>query len=216
MAIIVTIANQKGGVGKSCIALNLSAAFAELPARVLLVDCDFQQTSVKIAAGAPADHPFPATVIGLPKAEDGLGSLLKPQVPNYDFIVIDGPPSHFSKVTRAAVALADIVLLPTIPSKQDLLSTEETAEIIKNLETLLDRPIRAFVVLNQTERTRMKRMVDEVLAETISYPATKTQIRKRTSYREAASFGRSVLEMGDPEAAQDMRALREEVLSHVR
>jgi chromosome partitioning protein len=215
MAIIISCVNQKGGVGKSTLTLNLAAALAELPARVLVVDCDSQQTAVKLIGGATGESPFPAAVISLHSAENKLGELLRPHAENYDFIVIDGPPSHLSKVTRAAVACSDLVLLPTIPAKPDLLATAETAELLKELEQRLDRELNAYVVVNQAERTRIKRMFDGVVADSIPYPVLQTEVRKRTSYRESAAVGGSVLTSGDQEAASDMRALRDEVLSKV-
>lgn len=215
MAIIISCVNQKGGVGKSTLALNLAAALAELPARVLVVDCDSQQTAVKLVGGAPESQPFPAAVISLHSAENKLGELLRPHAENYEYIVIDGPPSHLSKVTRAAVACSDVVLLPTIPAKPDLLATAETADLLKELEQRLERSLNAFVVVNQVERTRIKRMFDSVLAGAVPYPVLSTEVRKRTSYREAAAVGGSVFTSGDSEAIKDMRCLRDEILAHV-
>lgn len=215
MAKVISFVNQKGGVGKSSLTLSLAAALSELPARVLVVDCDSQQTAIKLIAGAPEGQPFPAAAISLHSADSKLGELLRPHAENYDYIVIDGPPSHLSKVTRAAVACSDIVLLPTIPAKPDLLATMETADLLKELEQRLDRPINAMVVVNQAERTRIKKMFDGVLAESMPYPVLKAEIRKRTSYRESAAVGESVLTSGDVEAIRDIRALRDEVLSNI-
>lgn len=216
VARVIALVNQKGGVGKSTVALNLGAAFAQQGRRVLIVDCDAQQTALRICADAPPERPFPAAVIGLAAAEDKLGDLLRPHLLNYDYVLIDGPPSKFSKVTRAAVALADVVLLPTLPAKQDLLSTAETAELFKELEARLDRALPAYVLLNQTENTRVKRMVDDLLSEYLPYPALRTQVRKRTSYREAAALGRSIFSTSDKEAASDMSALRDEVTKLIK
>lgn len=213
MAKIVSCLNQKGGVGKSSIALALAGAFAELPARVLLVDCDQQQTSLKIASGAAEDSPFPATVISLHAADNKLGEMLRPHMENYDYIVIDGPPSHMSKISRAAAAVSDLIVIPTIPSKPDLLATLETAELLKELEDRLDAELPARILVNQVERTRIKRAFDDVIAESMPYPALKTEIRKRTSFREAAAAGIPITSFSDAAACQDVRNLRDEILA---
>ena len=119
--VIIAVVNQKGGAGKTTIALNLAAALAAEGRRVLLIDADPQQTAQDWAAVRPTPPPF--QVVGL--AKPVLHRDLPRMAGDYDHIVIDGAPRNY-EVARSAIAAADLVLIPVQPSGADFWASRET------------------------------------------------------------------------------------------
>ena len=112
----MAVVNQKGGAGKTTIALNLAAALADEGRKVLLIHADPQQTAQDWAAVRSAPPPF--QVIGLTKPI--LHRDLPKMAQDYDDIVIDGAPRNY-EVARSAIAAADLVLIPGTAERGGLL-----------------------------------------------------------------------------------------------
>jgi chromosome partitioning protein len=118
---ILAITNQKGGTGKSTIATNLAVCFARTGAEVLLVDADPQHSALDWHVDRPDAVPL-IHVVGLPV--DNLHREIPPLATKFAVLLIDGG-GRITTTARAAVSVADFVLVPTLPSKPDLLSTQD-------------------------------------------------------------------------------------------
>lgn len=143
---VVAIANLKGGVGKTTLAVNLACA---LPGRVVLVDADAQGSA---SDWLGADSPAPVEVLPLESdaAHDVVAWADRVRSLQADIVVIDCPP-HLSAVTGAALGLCDLVLLPCGPSVADVRATARTVELIRlTRKSRKGKPL-ALVVPNRVD-----------------------------------------------------------------
>lgn len=150
MAHVIAVANLKGGVGKTTVAVNLACAMAARH-RVALVDADAQASA---ADWLTADD-LPVEVLALPleaETERGVTAWTASirQLP-HDVVVIDCPP-HLSAVTGAALGLADLVLLPCGPSAADVRATARTVELIRQARHVRRGKPAAMVIPNRIDR----------------------------------------------------------------
>ncbi len=123
---IITVAALKGGVGKSTLAVNLACA---MPGPVVLVDADSQGTATAWAVGGE----LPVEVLAMPLEDERQTPAWVRDVlslASSTTVVIDGPP-HLRAATVAAIALADLVLLPVSASGADLVATTRALELVR-------------------------------------------------------------------------------------
>lgn len=196
----IAIISQKGGAGKTTLALHLAAAAHDAGRTALVIDTDPQATASQWAAWreeAPPeviDSPPPrlAAKVGQAKAQGA------------EFIVIDTPP-HADSAARAAVEIADLVLIPCRPSAFDLSAIQTTAKLVQ----LLRKP--AFVVFTAGS-PNAPRVYQEAggLVESFGTPACPVQIPDRAAFRHASAEGRTVMEFEPAgKAADDIRQIYE-------
>ncbi len=210
---IVVIVNQKGGSGKTTITMQLAATWAKQRLKCLVVDADPQNTAVNWAASADENHPFPASVSNLSQAKGKLHQMLKPYVEDYDIILVDCPPSLESRVPLSALLVADLAVVPVLPSPPDIWASIGIAEVIENARTTVNEDLVVRIVLNQASPQRtLSGDAVEVLKE-FRYPLAKTVIRQREAYRQSAAIGGSVHDMGSKakSAIEDIKALAKEL-----
>jgi len=103
---IVSFLNQKGGVGKSTLSVNVAAYLAKKPRKVLLIDADTQGT---VAAWAALREERKFQVVSM--ARDNMARDAMAMAVDYQDVIIDGPPGA-GKITRAAIIASDVVLVP--------------------------------------------------------------------------------------------------------
>jgi chromosome partitioning protein len=199
---ILAVTNQKGGTGKSTLATNLAVCFTRTGAKVLLVDADPQHSALDWCADRPAQVPRIHRV-GLPV--DTLHRDLPPLTRQYAVVLIDGG-GRITAPARAAVSVADFVLVPTLPSKPDLLSTQDFfTQVIE--EVRRHKTVRAGIVLNKCKSTVLSTRAEEQV-RALAYPAFATTLHDYTAYGEAYALGLGVLEYAPTsKAAKELAAL---------
>ena len=188
---VITVANQKGGVGKTTLAMNMAAGLTRRGS-CSVVDADPQRSATMWIDLSDSPRKFPAKVV-LAKSE--IKKQIKQLQAKFDYIVIDCPPEIKSDSTMSAMEISKILLIPLLPSPLDLWASTCIEELIKRVRRV-NPTISAFVVLNQIEpRSAMSRGMDGALQE-INIPVLRHQLSRRASYRTAALEGCSVYDLG--------------------
>lgn len=205
---IISLLNQKGGVGKTTLAVHLAMGLAQKGVRILLVDADPQGSALSWSANREGESPF--LVVGIPKPT------LHKEVPklakNYDHIIIDGAPRVYD-VARSAALASDVILIPVQPSPYDVWATEEIIKIIQDVRSFKDNLKTFFVINRKIHNTIIGREVTEALSG-FDIPVMKSHICQRIGFAESAGEGKTVMEW-EPEgsgAIEEVRALIKELL----
>lgn len=204
---IIGVLNQKGGVGKTTIAVNLAAGLARSGARVLLIDADPQGSALDWSAAREGDPLF--SVVGLPRpsVHREIGQIGQ----GYDHIIIDGPP-RVTDLARSAIMASDIVLIPVQPSPYDIWAADEVVKLIGEARVYKENLKAVFVVNRKIANTAIGRDVGEALAA-YPVPVLAASITQRVIYAEAAAQGLAVFEIdADGPAAAEIEAVLNELM----
>jgi len=208
---VVTIAQQKGGAGKTTLAAHLAVAWAQAGRRVALVDIDPQGSlsrwmAVRREAGAsvvPLEH---SQITGW-RTQNAVERLAR----DYELVVIDSPP-HAETEARIAVRSASLVIVPVQPSPMDLWATQPTIDLARQ------EKVPVLLVLNRVPpRTKVSEAIIAQVTALGQPPAVRLahqRIGNRAAYAGALYEGRSVTEAARPnDAAREIAALAAEILA---
>ena len=207
-ATVFAVANYKGGVGKTTIAMNLAAGLARRGDCVIL-DAD-PQSSATLWAQAAMPARFPVAVIS---PEQDVDTALADLRARYSFIVVDCPPATDAVQTQAALANAAVLLIPVLPSPMDLWAAARIETMVGDA-CVRNPHLQARIVVNQLEnRNALTHALGGALAE-LSVPALENGLYRRAAYRTAALEGASVYDIGarGRQAAAEVDAVIEEML----
>lgn len=205
---VIAVINQKGGAGKTTLAMNLAAGLSRR-AETLVLDLDPQGSSRQWAS--LGSEPFPATVKQIIGKWDA--RTLHQNYRAYRHLVLDCPPSLDSHASLQALRACDVALIPVLPSPIDLWASLRLPEEIEEARKANSR-LRAYLVLNQLEpKSALSGAMHEALAE-FGIPVLEAAMRRRAIYRNAALEGVSVYQLGSRGqlAADEIEAIINEVI----
>ena len=185
---ILALANSKGGVGKTTIAVHLVAWMAQQGHRVAFVDSDVQGSSSGWLGEAAPD----IKTYRLLTADDIVAQLPLIQS-EFDYVVVDGP-AGLSEVTRAIMCLADLAILPCGPSVLDLRAVMDAVEVLRRIQEARNGLPTAVIVPNklQPQYRLSKELVETVHG--LEMPIG-DGLRLRQAYADAAGQGTLVWRM---------------------
>jgi chromosome partitioning protein len=211
---IVALLNQKGGVGKTTLALHLAGHWASQGRRVTVIDADPQGSALDWSQQRAQERlPRLFGVIGL--ARDTLHREAPEFARDCDHVVIDGPP-RVAGLVRSALLAADLALIPVQPSPFDGWASGEILNLLG--EARMYRPdLAARFALNRcVPRTIIARDTAKSLAGHDPAPLRAT-IGQRIVFADAAQSGRLAFEIdSDSAATREIAALAAEVESLAR
>lgn len=211
---IIAVCNQKGGSGKTTLSMQLAGALARRGSKVLVVDADPQGTATRWAASADDERPFPASVVGLSAASAKVHREVKKFVDDYNYVIIDCPPAADSPVPQSALLVADLALVPVIPSPLDMWAAVGIREVIGNVSDV-NEDLKSRLIINQLQpNTTLAKEALEVLPE-FGIEICDTYLRQRQVYRQSAVFGQTVHDFGSraSHAVEEVEALADEVIA---
>ena len=207
-ATVLTVAQQKGGAGKSTLAIHLAVAWSGAGRKVAIVDID-PQASVshwdeRRGGNGNGELPHVVKLSGWRTAGEveRLGR-------EHDIVLIDSPP-HADTDARIAVRAAQLVLVPMQPSLMDLWATQATLDMAKA------ERVAALIVLNRVPAR--SRAAEEVAAEVanLGVPLAEARIGNRVALASAMHRGKGITEYeASSTAAQEIEALAREILGRV-
>jgi chromosome partitioning protein len=201
---IITLAAQKGGVGKTTLAVNLAVAAQAAGIKTALFDLDPQESATAWSERREAELPHvePISARRLDQAVNAA------EANGFAVTIIDTPPAAGAEAAAAAQR-ADIVVIPCRPSLIDLDAIKRTAQLI----TSTGRP--GVVVLNAAPPTASTLLNDaRTLAEATGLQVARAVLRERSVYRAAWPYGLGVSEHEpNGKAAQEVAALHKHIFN---
>ena len=208
MATVITVAQQKGGAGKTTLAANLAVAFAITGRRVAMLDIDPQHSLARWHALRAKRKDAIAITLS-----DAAGWRLATEVEKlsraHDVVLIDSPP-QIDTDAKLAIRAATLVLVPMQPSPPDLWAAEGTLK----LAAAEKRPVR--LLLNRAPASGKLRAGIEHDVKAAGHPLMIAVLGNRIGFATAFAQGLGVLETAPKAVAgQEMRAVYNELLQYL-
>jgi len=246
MGLIISVANQKGGVGKTTSALNLGSGLNREGRKVLLIDLDLQ-TDLTIGLGLPeasynindvmngrdikkailkmknglnvipASVELKATQLDLKKTDILIKALANIKK-EYDFIIIDTNPG-MTMLNINSIRASDMILIPILPEYLSLRGLKDFTETIEQLNTRFDiKPAKVkILVTNYDVRKAVHTEAIDMVRKHFKKKVYDTVIRTNVALSESVSHGLSVFDYQiNSHGSQDYKSLTNEIIKEVK
>lgn len=209
---IITVFNQKGGVGKTTTCMQLAGTLARRGHRVQVFDMDPQGTATQWAAAAEEGKPFPVKVQTMAQFKGKIHNEVQKYAEDCEFLIIDCPPALDSPVARSALTIADLALIPIAPRPADLISSSAAKDLALDAQ-VVNQDLRILAVANFVERNSTTREILKGLKADEQVPLAKAVLSKRLAFSDSVAYGITVHDIPDAEKAiEEIEALASEVI----
>lgn len=201
---IISILNQKGGTGKTTLAVNIAREYTKRTFKTLLVDSDSQGSSLRWHEKSGGEL-IDLTCLPVNTLDKDVVKFKD----RYERIIIDGLP-RVSQLTVCAVKAADLVLIPVQPSPYDIWATEDLVRLVQErIEITEGKLYAAFIICRSIKGTILGREVVEQLNK-FTFPVFVAGTCQRQEYAKSVQEGRTVCE-GNTEAMREIVAIVNEI-----
>ncbi|MFN8771008.1 MAG: ParA family partition ATPase [Neisseriaceae bacterium] len=205
---VISIVNQKGGVGKSTITINLARAIQRDDASVAVIDCDPQGTTTDWAAlNKKHGEFFPVHHYHIKDLPHRLSEFNQ-----YDVVLIDGAP-RLEELSVAIIKVSDVILMPVTPSPNDVWASLSFVDLVKERMKVKPDLRAAFIVNRQKPNTNAINEVRNALSN-IEIPVLDNGINDRIAYAKTLGLGVTVFE-DKGNASSDIIKIKNEILNRV-
>lgn len=203
----ISLVNQKGGVGKTTLAVNIAACRGLLMARrVLLIDTD-PQGSVLQWQAIQENRTFDV----LHRPENLSRRELLGWEKQYDDMVIDSPPAT-GEYTRKVLSLSDMVIIPIGASPLDIWATRETLEMVSEARSNQPGMLAKLLIYRKIPRTRVGEEIRGAIQD-YGLDVFQAEVGQRVAFVEAMIAGLSVIEFSPRSiAATEIQNLCQEIM----
>jgi chromosome partitioning protein len=205
---IITIANSKGGVGKSTLAVHLAAWLHEQGHSVTLADCDTQQSSSEWIREAIPE--LKAVRLGNPNE---ILNELPALALETDYVIADGPGSN-TETSRALLLRADFAIVPCKASMLEVRALAKATEVLRQAQDIRGGIPKAVIVLSMVGKNYRLTKDMKDAAAALNLPLADTAMTLRQIYADAPGQGEVVWRLGSraAEAATEVEHLFREIL----
>ncbi|MBS0206904.1 MAG: ParA family protein [Planctomycetes bacterium] len=205
---IIVVANSKGGVGKSTLAVHLAAWLHAQGHRVSLADCDTQQSSSEWIREA-----CPGVVAVRLDNPDAILNELPLLDQETDYVVADGPGSQ-TETSRALLLRADLAIVPCKASMLEVRALAKATEVLRQAQDIRSGVPKAVIVLSMIGRNYRLTQDMKDAATSLNLPLAHTSMVLRQIYADAPGQGAVVGSLGAraKEAASEVDQLFREIL----
>lgn len=209
---VLLVGGEKGGTGKTTVATNLAATLAAQGRDVVLIDTD-QQGSASYWCAARDQVEEAPRVASIRLHGQGIGRQIRDTAARYEEVIVDAG-GRDSVELRAAMTVADRLLIPIQASQFDTWTLESMARLVEQAQAINER-LSAFVCINRSSpnpRVSEAEEARDLLQEYEAFTLLKAALHDRIAYRRAARAGLGVAELGDDsKAIEEVDALYQEV-----
>jgi chromosome partitioning protein len=206
--VIVLSGGIKGGSGKTTVATNLAILCASAGRDVLLVDADDQETASDFTMLRNERREEGAGYTSIKLTGKAVRTELLRLAPKYDDIIIDTGGRDTSS-QRAAMSVADVMLVPFVPRSFDVWTLDKVAALVEEMRSA-NATLRAFTFLNRADpRGQDNAEAEELLKENSALAFLDSPLGSRKAFSNAAAQGLAVTELrpADPKASEEIMML---------